>query len=136
MTVTKIALTGAAMAALLLTTVHAFAQEPDEATKSWALKRAYQLNGNSMVGDKMIDLSREHPDDVVVKTQKIIPTPTPTPTPTPEKHADASAPSEAPRQQLAKPKPTPAPATACTRSSPITASPGDAGDERERQITL
>jgi hypothetical protein len=33
---------------------------PDEATKIRALKRAYELNGNSMVGDgRMIDLSKE-----------------------------------------------------------------------------
>ena len=33
---------------------------PDEATKIRALKRAYELNGNSMVGfGAMIDLSRE-----------------------------------------------------------------------------
>jgi hypothetical protein len=32
---------------------------PDEATKIKALKRAYQLNGNSMVGDHMIDVSKE-----------------------------------------------------------------------------
>jgi hypothetical protein len=75
-------------ALLLLTTACALAQEPDQATKSWALKRAYQLNGNSMVGDKMIDLSNESPYSIVVKPEKIIPTPTPTPTR--EKHADAA----------------------------------------------
>jgi hypothetical protein len=33
---------------------------PDEATKIRALKRAFELNGNSMVGDgRMIDVSKE-----------------------------------------------------------------------------
>jgi hypothetical protein len=55
----------AAAAMLLLATTIAAAQEvPDEATKIWALKRAYELNGNSMVGCiegvrcQMIDLSK------------------------------------------------------------------------------
>lgn len=42
---------------------------PDEATKTWALKRAYQLNGNSMVGWGSIDLSKEVP----AKSVRIIP---------------------------------------------------------------
>jgi hypothetical protein len=47
---------------------------PDEATKAWALQRAYQLNGNSMVGnDHMIDLSKETPFSTVVKTERILP---------------------------------------------------------------
>lgn len=63
------------IALLLLTTV-ASAQEPSEETKTWALKRAYELNGNSMVGCdetkcRMIDLSaevaaRSKPDPVIV----------------------------------------------------------------------
>ena len=52
---------------------------PDEATKVWALKRAYQLNGNSMVGNnKMIDVSKEiFPLPVPVKTESIAPVPLP-----------------------------------------------------------
>ena len=51
----------------------AFAQDaPDEATKSWALKRAYAINNNSMVGP-MIDLTGETPGAVAVATQKITP---------------------------------------------------------------
>jgi hypothetical protein len=47
---------------------------PDEATKTWALKRAYQLNGNSMVGNnRTIDLSKETPFSTVVKTERILP---------------------------------------------------------------
>ena len=50
---------------------------PDEATKVWALKRAYQLNGNSMVG-KTVDLSKEiFPLPVPVKTESITPVPLP-----------------------------------------------------------
>ena len=63
-------------AGLLATAAHAqdyvMPQIPDEATKTWALKRAYQLNGNSMVGyDKMIDVSREQPLATAVKTERI-----------------------------------------------------------------
>jgi hypothetical protein len=52
---------------------HAFAQEiPSEETKTWALKRAYQLNGNSMVGNNlMIDLTGETPFANPVKTEKV-----------------------------------------------------------------
>jgi hypothetical protein len=42
--------------------------EPDEARKVWALKRAYELNGNSMVrhpAQGSIDLSQESPPVVV-----------------------------------------------------------------------
>jgi hypothetical protein len=56
---------------------------PSEAVKAWALKRAYQLNGNSMVGDT-IDLSNENPDAIAVPTEKIIPTPASVPQPTVE----------------------------------------------------
>jgi hypothetical protein len=54
--------------ALSLSSLSAFAQDepnmpqiPDEATKIRALKRAYELNGNSMVGwgRGSIDLSKE-----------------------------------------------------------------------------
>ena len=63
MTFFKIAITLAAV----LTPLLAFAQDyvmpqiPDEATKIRALKRAYELNGNSMVGwgRGSIDLSKE-----------------------------------------------------------------------------
>ena len=56
---------------------------PDEATKIWALKRAYQLNGNSMVGNNvMIDLSNETPFSNPVKTERItVPMPAAAPTP-------------------------------------------------------
>lgn len=80
------------IAVLLLTTAVAFAEDkvtcvqingvtgqqffeciqPDEATKMWALKRAYQLNGNSMVGPT-IDLSRETPGANAVKTERVMP---------------------------------------------------------------
>jgi hypothetical protein len=51
----------------------AFAQDaPDEATKSWALKRAYAINNNSMVGP-MIDLTGETPGAVSIKTEKVTP---------------------------------------------------------------
>ena len=43
----------------LLLTLPAIAQEPDEATKIRALKRAYELNGNVMSGWVSLDLSRE-----------------------------------------------------------------------------
>jgi hypothetical protein len=53
----------ATAAMLLVATTIAIAQEaPDEATKAWALKRAYELNGNSMVGMTSIDLTKERPD--------------------------------------------------------------------------
>jgi hypothetical protein len=53
---------------------HAFAQEiPSEETKTWALKRAWQLNGNSMVSGNMIDLSGEVPGSTPVVTEKIKP---------------------------------------------------------------
>ena len=39
------------------------APEPSEERKIWALKRAYELNGNSMVGMGSIDLSQENPGD-------------------------------------------------------------------------
>lgn len=55
----------------LATTVAAAQEVPDEAHKAWALKRAYELNGNSMVGCterddggyrcRYIDLSKERP---------------------------------------------------------------------------
>ena len=37
----------------LLTAAPLPAQEVDDATKAWALKRAYQLNGDSMVGCRL-----------------------------------------------------------------------------------
>jgi hypothetical protein len=65
---------------------HAFAQEiPSEETKTWALKRAYQLNNNSMVGNNhMIDLTGETPFANPVKTEKVavaLPAPVPSPAP-------------------------------------------------------
>ena len=58
-------------------TVYVTPQIPDEATKTWALKRAYQLNGGVMDG-KMIDVSKEQPLAIPVKLQHIAATPTPT----------------------------------------------------------
>jgi hypothetical protein len=58
---------------LLLTAAAALAQEPTEARKSWALKRAYQINDYSMVGWGSIDLSNEQPDSLVIKTIPIKP---------------------------------------------------------------
>jgi hypothetical protein len=63
-------------------TAYVFPVIPDEATKVWALKRAYQLNGNSMVGNnRMIDVSRETPFATPVKTETV---PLPAPAPSPE----------------------------------------------------
>lgn len=45
-----------------------------EETKAWALKRAYELNGNSMVRWGSIDLSKEVQNAKPVKTIPIIPT--------------------------------------------------------------
>ena len=50
------------------TYAHDSQHEPDEARKAWALRRAYELNGNSMVrplGLGSIDLSKEAPPDIV-----------------------------------------------------------------------
>ena len=48
-------------------------QIPDEAIKANALKRAYQLSGNSAVSWGMIDVSGENLDANPVKTERIIP---------------------------------------------------------------
>jgi len=48
----------------------------DDATKSWALKRAYQLNNNSMVG-LTIDLTTEKPFTRVVPLERIMAPPAP-----------------------------------------------------------
>ena len=45
--------------ALVALTTPALAQEPTQAEKTAALKRAYELNGNSMVGWGSIDLTSE-----------------------------------------------------------------------------
>jgi hypothetical protein len=56
---------------LLLFSTAALAEEPSEEAKVQALKRAYQLNNNSMVRwGSSIDLTNE---PIVVKTEKIIP---------------------------------------------------------------
>jgi hypothetical protein len=82
-------------------TAYFFPDIPDREVIAWALKRAFQLNGNSMVGyDKMVDLSKEKPFSVVVKTEKMTVT-IPAPAPTAE-------------QQLAQMKPV-KPADVCTR---------------------
>ena len=64
-------------------TAYLFPVIPDEATKVWALKRAYQLNGNSMVGNnRMIDLSNETPFANPVTIERItVPMPRPAPSP-------------------------------------------------------
>ena len=65
-------------------TAYVFPVIPDEATKVWALKRAYQLNGNSMVGNnRMIDVSRETPFATPVKTEAV-PLPSPAPSQPPK----------------------------------------------------
>jgi hypothetical protein len=72
-------------------TAYVFPVIPDEATKVWALKRAYQLNGNSMVGNnKMIDVSRETPFATPVKTEAV---PLPSPAPSPETRLAQAAPA-------------------------------------------
>jgi hypothetical protein len=58
---------------LLLASAAALAEEPTEARKSWALKRAYQINDYSMVGWGSIDLTNEQPDALVIKTIPIKP---------------------------------------------------------------
>jgi hypothetical protein len=62
--------------AVMLLTTSALAQEPSEETKIWALKKAYQMNGNSMVGWGSIDLSQEVPGKVI-KTVPIVADPSP-----------------------------------------------------------
>ena len=64
-------------------TAYAFPVIPSEEHKIWALKRAYQINGNSMVGNNlMIDVSRETPFSNPVKTERItVPMPRPAPSP-------------------------------------------------------
>jgi hypothetical protein len=46
-----------AIIALALLAAPAYAQEPSEEVKKAALMRAYHLNGDSMVGSRMIDMS-------------------------------------------------------------------------------
>ena len=62
-------------------TAYVFPVIPSEEHKVWALKRAYQLNGNSMVGGyTMIDVSRETPFSMPVQTERItVPLPVPSP---------------------------------------------------------
>jgi hypothetical protein len=82
-------------------TAYFFPDIPDREVINWALKRAYQLNGNSMVGyDKMVDLSKEKPFSVVVRTEKMTVTIPATP-PKPE-------------EQLAQLKPV-RPSDVCTK---------------------
>jgi hypothetical protein len=47
--------------------------QPDEATKQWALQRAYVINDGKMVRWDSIDVSNENPDTKTVKTVPIIP---------------------------------------------------------------
>src|SRR4051812_29131133 len=46
-----------ALIVLALLAAPAYAQEPSEEVKKAALMRAYHLNGDSMVGSRMIDMS-------------------------------------------------------------------------------
>lgn len=64
-------------------TPYFFPDTPDDATKAWALKRAFQLNGNSMVGGpRMIDVSGETPFANPVQIERIaVPMPAPAPSP-------------------------------------------------------
>ena len=57
------------LVALLLMTTCAFAEEPSQEVKTQMLKRAYELNGNSMVGWGSIDMTAPRP----VKTEVILP---------------------------------------------------------------
>jgi hypothetical protein len=50
---------------------------PDEETKACALKRAYHMNGDSMVRWGAIDLSKEDPCPKTVKTIPVKPPPKP-----------------------------------------------------------
>jgi hypothetical protein len=71
---------GIALLLLLLLSSTALAEEPSEERKVWALKKAYHMNGDSMVGWGAIDLSKEQPEDTkVVRIIPIIPTASPTP---------------------------------------------------------
>ena len=70
---------------LVALTAPALAQEPTQAEKTAALKRAYELNGNSMVGWGSIDLTSE---PTVVRTIPIAGAPRVTPAaPPPDKVA-------------------------------------------------
>ena len=71
-------------------TAYVFPVITSEEHKIWALKRAYQLNGNSMVGNNvMIDVSRETPFSTLVKTERV---PVPIPAPSPEIRVAQAAP--------------------------------------------
>jgi len=60
-----------ALLSLLASTATAQQYIPSEEEKVAALKRAYELNGNSMVSGTMIDLTAPR----VVKTDRIMPAP-------------------------------------------------------------
>jgi hypothetical protein len=64
-----------AVVILLLSSTAVLAQEPTEERKIWALKRAYQINGNSMVRWGSIDLTKEQPGSTVVRIIPIVPPP-------------------------------------------------------------
>ena len=58
----------------LMVAAPALAQQiPDDAIKANALKRAYQLSGNSAVSWGMIDVSGENLDANPVRTERIVP---------------------------------------------------------------
>jgi hypothetical protein len=55
------------------TTVWVYPRIPSEDEKAAAIRKAYELNGNSMVGWYMIDLSQPEPPPVTVRTIPIEP---------------------------------------------------------------
>lgn len=59
------------IAMMVLLTTTAIAQEPDEATKKWALQNAYVINNNSMVRWGDIDMSGGPPPDDKVRCVQI-----------------------------------------------------------------
>ena len=62
--------------AVLVLTGTAWASEPDDATKIWALKRAYQINnGEASAWGGGIDLSNETPEPRVIPLTKAAPLP-------------------------------------------------------------
>jgi hypothetical protein len=54
-------------------TVWVYPRIPSEEEKAAAIRKAYELNGNSMVGWYMLDLSQPEPPPVTVRTIPIEP---------------------------------------------------------------
>lgn len=75
MNIERLIITGAIglllLSAAWLCRVHAEPVIPDEATKRCALLKAYQMNGNSMVGWGSIDMSKD--TSPCPKTIRVIP---------------------------------------------------------------